>query len=206
MTVRRFSSHYALFPDGTFRKWPVIEITGDGEIVSTSYSPEGFKEQPSLEFHGGILLPAFVDAWFDDGILSNDQRNLNQHLSAGTLVLGCKKQVVANNSDRIYPPFITEKPQTDNFADPSYIISNNNLPLFERLKIAFPGKGLSLEKMLYTATAVGADRLCVDKYFGRLTSGNFSGLIILEHIDLHTFSLNSQTRVRWLIQPKNPLL
>jgi hypothetical protein len=128
MIIRRFASHYALMPDGTFGKWPVIEITNDGQIVSLSVSPEGFKEQPSLEFRGGILVPGFVDAQTTATTQKHtlEVKDLNRHMASGTLILGADAETFSKFGKRTYPPFLTDNKINSTLND-SVIVSFGHL-------------------------------------------------------------------------------
>lgn len=205
MKIRRFSSHYALMPDGTLGKWPVVEITSDGEIVSVSASPDGLKEQPSLEFHGGILIPGFVDASPDCNLLVTDNRSINRHNAAGTLILGCSAEITSKYRERINPPFfVTIKNST---PTKSAILSSRGFSMLDRLKtLSLELEHLLLVDLLLQGTATGADILGMENLFGRLKPKLFAGLLVLEQIDLQNMRLTSQTRARWLLHPKNPLL
>ncbi len=201
---RRFSSHYAFLPDGTLGKWPVVEITNNGEIVSVSVYPDGFKEQPSLEFHGGILIPGLVDACIDCHNLFDDKRNLNRHLVGGTVLIGCHNKLSKETSSRVYPPFVVESPKRESSRSSVLGCENSSVPIFERMKdVSGKDSNLSLEELLFTATVEGAEKLGMANVFGMLKPGLFSGLVVLEQIDLQNQKLLPQSRARWLIQPKN---
>lgn len=207
MKIRRFSSHYALLPDGTLGKWPVVEISGDGEIISVLTSPGGFKEQPSLEFHGGLLMPGFIDLWAKCEQLSLDVRNLNRHVAAGTLVLGCKWPISSAICNRVYPPFIIENSNSVEALNSSLIVSSVGFSIQDRLKnLSIERPDISLNELLLLGSAVGADQLEMSHLFGRLKPGVYAGLLVLEQLDLQNMRLTAQTRARWLVQPKNPLL
>lgn len=204
---RRFSSHYAFLPDGTLGKWPVVEITNNGEIVSISVSPDGFKEQPSLEFHGGILIPGLVDACIDCHNLFDDKRNLNRHLVGGTVLIGCHNKLSKEVSSRLYPPFVVEAPKCESSRPSILCCENSSVPIFERMKdITEKDSNVSLEELLFKATVEGAEKLGMANVIGLLEPGLFSGLVVLEQIDLQNLKLLPQSRARWLIQPKNILL
>lgn len=207
MKIRRFSSHYALMPDGTLGKWPVVEISGDGEIISVLTSPGGFKEQPSLEFHGGLLISGFIDIWAECEQLSLDVRNLNRHVAAGTLVLGCKPPIAPTICNRVYPPFIIESSNNAGALNTSLIVSSVGFSIQDRLKnLSIERPDISLNELLLLGSAVGADLLGVSHFFGRLKPGLYPGLLVLEQLDLQNMRLTTQTRARWLVKPKNPLL
>ncbi len=207
MKIRRFSSHYALMPDGTLGKWPVVEISGDGEIVSVLASPGGFKEQPSLEFHGGLLMPGFIDLWAECKPLSLDVINLNRHVAAGTLVLGCKPPIASTLCNRVYPPFIIEDSNNAGALNTSLIVSSVGFSILDRLKnLSIERPDISLNELLLLVSAVGADQLGMSHLFGRLKPELYPGLLVIEQLDLQNMRLTPQTRARWLVQPKNPLL
>jgi N-acetylglucosamine-6-phosphate deacetylase len=209
MIIRRFASHYALMPDGTFGKWPVIEITNDGQIVSLSVSPEGFKEQPSLEFRGGILVPGFVDAQTTATTQKHtlEVKDLNRHMASGTLILGADAETFSKFGKRTYPPFLTDNKINSTLNDSVIVSSANGITLLDKLKTAtIKNPEITLDKTLFYATANGADLLGVANLFGRFVPGLFSGLMVLEQLDLQNLKLMPQTRVKWLNQPKNPML
>lgn len=204
---RRFSSHFAFLPDGTLGKWPVVEITNNGEIISISVSPDGFKEQPSLEFHRGILIPGLVDACIDCHSLFNDKRNLNRHLAGGTVLIGCHNKLSKEDSSRVYPPFVVEAPKCESSRQSILSCENSSVPIFERMKdISGKDSNLSLHELLFKATVEGAEQLGMTNIFGLLKPGLFAGLVVLEQIDLQNLKLLPQSRARWLVQPKNILL
>lgn len=207
--VKRFASHYALLPNGTIGKWPVVEITNDGKIVSISISPDGFKEQPSLEFRGGILVPGFVDVQTPT---SNQKctleiKDLNRHMAAGTLIFGANTELISKFGKRTYPPFLINNTINSAINDSSFVSSANGFTLLDKLKTAtIENPEISLGKLLFYATASGADILNVANLFGRFVPGLFSGLMVLEQLDLQNLKLTPQARVKWLVQPKNPML
>jgi len=112
MAFRKFAAHYALLPDGSWGKWPVVEMDEQGMLVSVTVNPQGFREQPSLQYYGGVLLPGFVDAWggFSDSM--HDQKALNQHMVKGTLVLGSTLDEMLLKTCTT-PPFLIKQQQPD---------------------------------------------------------------------------------------------
>ncbi len=207
MLLKRFSSHYALMPDGKLGKWPVLEITTNGEIVSLVCTPDGFIERPSLQFYGGILIPAFIDIWdgFNDDL--NDIKIINRHMAAGTIAIGIFDDENSPGSIKISPPYLIKRNIKENKEFDSKPLSNNKVPVLERLKsISFKNTDIPLVDLLNINTAQKADILEVSNIFGRLLPGLFPGLLVLENIDLTGFLITPQTRVRWLMPPKNLII
>ncbi|TRX72025.1 hypothetical protein [Carboxylicivirga sp. M1479] len=58
--MRKVSAHYYLRSDGSFGKRPIISLDCDGRIASVVEKGDDFKEEPSLEYYPGILIPGFV--------------------------------------------------------------------------------------------------------------------------------------------------
>ena len=206
MAFRKFAAHYVLMPDGILGKWPVVEMDDQGMVVSVAVNPGGFQEQPSLQYHSGILLPGFVDAWAGFTYVTQDQRALNRHLAKGTLVLSSVESDLPLPGNSV-PPFLIRETTTSHIHKRQIVSDSSGIPILERLLSSLTqNPEASLAALLYEATALGADHLGLEAFFGRIRPGLFSGLLIMENIDLQRLLPMPQTRVRWLVQPQNPLL
>ena len=195
MKSRKFASHYFLKPDGSLGRWAVVEFSHKGEVISASYNPGGLMEQPSLEFHGGILIPGLIDF---SNATSLDERTLNRHFAAGTFAICCPENL--SSEKRKSPPFFHNSSNEVFSENHSFINNENTPPIFERIKTELSSNNrLSLIDLLYQATAKNAKKAGLSKKIGSFTEGLYPGLLVLENIDLNTFELTSKTRLRWLI-------
>ena len=194
MKSRKFASHYILKPDGTLGRFPVIEFSDKGEVLSVSYNSENLVEQPFLEFHGGILIPGLID--FSENI-TLDERTLNRHFAAGTFAI-CSKENIPSEKGKS-PPYFYNHSKEISFENYSCLNTENTLPLFERIKTELLSNNqLSLLELLHQATTKNAKKAGLSNLIGSLSQGLSPGLLVLENIDLKTFELTSKTRLRWL--------
>ena len=199
MKSRKFASHYFLKPDGMLERFPIIEFSDKGAVLSVSYNSKKLVEQPSLEFYGGILIPGLID--FSDGTVIGE-KTLNRHFAAGTFAI-CRPENVSSEK-RKSPPFFyktSKKIASENY---SYINNENTLPLFERIKMELLSNNrLSLIDLLHQATAKNAEKAGLSNLVGSLAEELYPGLLVLENIDLKTLGLTSKTRLKWLIREHN---
>ena len=61
--MRRIAAHYALMPDGHLLENPLITLDDEGTVTAiATIPPSQLDSSPGVEFHAGILTPAFVNA------------------------------------------------------------------------------------------------------------------------------------------------
>ena len=193
MKNRKFSSHFILKPDGTLGRWPVIEFSDKGEVLSVLYDSENLIEQPSMEFYGGLLLPGFIDVSVG---ITLDEKSLNRHYIAGTFIICDTKNISHQSFKQKHPPYIYSSSSSEHN---DYFDDEHSCPLFERIKKMLSANNqLSLIELLHQATEVNAERVGISHLAGSLTKGLYPGLLVMENIDLTTFEFTQKTRVRWL--------
>jgi hypothetical protein len=206
MNSRNISSHYILLPGGVFGKWPVVRFASDGTILSVETKPNGFKEEPGLEFFGGILIPGLVDiAAVNEDYLPSYQEK-NRHFSGGTLVLG------VNNIDAQVDASVSTFPLNHlciPSSDPPHPFLNrygtiaSQKPILHRLIGSLThSDSKELAKLLYLASEWGANQTSFYGKFGKLEPGFSPGLIVLQNLDLKKMVPASTTSIKWLIVPK----
>jgi hypothetical protein len=196
MKSRSFASHFILLPGGEIGKWPVVTVSPSGVIESVEVHPEGFKERPGLEFHPGVLAPAFVDVCKCNVNSEFDNRLLNRHFAAGSILLG------HSNFDpqRIHPPFFAD----NSFADSSIheTLGRDNerfkTPIFERLKL---NNEDHIGFLLYIASEWGAKQTIYKDKLGQLKTGYMPGLLIVKSLNLSELKITASSYIKWLIVP-----
>lgn len=195
-----FTAHYLLMKDGSLGAWPVVEVSDLGEVLSVELHPEGLKERPGLQLHGGLLMAGLVDAGPMDASLVFTQRVLNRHFSAGTLYLG------ADSSDAsLYPPPYLIERLTQQACPHSFLvreISNYQIPLLERIRqLCSRVPSLNwLELLCEGAVWTAAQRDDLTNK-GFVEPGNKSGLMVIKNLDLKKMVLTDSMAIKWLSVP-----
>ncbi|SFE80123.1 hypothetical protein [Thermophagus xiamenensis] len=204
MKHHKFAAHYMLSPQGDFIKWPVITIRNDGLIIDINHHKQTFIEQHGVKFYSGILLPPFMDIWWDysSETLPIDDKSLTTHFNNGTILLGLSnRQIVSQNHShhrpRLYPHrFPYNRPEI--FPDMGI---KNSLPILEKIKIIIGRqKNLKLHQILSAVTSESAIKVG-QPCLGRLETGCSPGIILIENADLINLKLNPHSSVKWLIFP-----
>jgi hypothetical protein len=198
---RFFTSHYLLQRDGTLGPWPVVEMSDDGRVLSLEIHPEGLKERPGLQLHGGLLMAGLVDAGYNRSALAYTQRELNRHFSCGTLYLGGTQK----DTDRIYtPPFLIES--LDKMDDAYPFLQRDKadyqIPLLERIRIytrCMPG--LNWLDLVAGGAKWSAGQRDDLKDKGFVEPGNQCGLMVIKNLDLRKMVMTDDMRVQWLSIP-----
>lgn len=198
---RLFTAHFLLLKDGTLGPWPVVEMSDSGEVLSVELHPEGLKERPGLQLHGGLLMAGLVDVGYIDPSLAYTQRVLNRHFASGTLYLGTENAGL----DYYPPPFLLES--LDQTLCPPPILSrtadNYHLPLLERVRqqcrLDVTLNWLELISAGAAWTAAQRDDL-TDK--GRIEPGQKSGLMVIKNLDLKKMAMTDNMVVKWLVVPE----
>lgn len=199
MRSRMFASHFILLPGGNVGKWPIIQLSPQGAIEKVEVHPEGLRERPGLELHGGLLIPGLLDICLANQQIIPEPRYLNMHYAWGTALLGTNNY---QTSER--PPALIKT--NDSIAAPHKVLdrcgNNHEMPILERIK-----KHLSLTaadnliELLYLATEWSASSIHMSHQIGLLDEGRTPGVIVIQNLDLTTFSFTPQTRIKWLISP-----
>ncbi|GAO27955.1 hypothetical protein JCM15548_3 [Geofilum rubicundum JCM 15548] len=197
---RLFTAHYLLQKDGTLGPWPVVEMSDDGRVLSVELHPEGLKERPGMQLHGGLLMAGLVDVGFMDPSLVYSQRVLNRHFALGTLYLGH-----ISTDPLLYPPPFFVKPL-------EYVVDawpflprdkdNYQTPLLERIRTycrSVPG-GNWLEIIAQVAEWTAHQRADL-KDKGFVEPGNQCGLMVIKNLDLNTMIMSEDLQVKWLSVP-----
>jgi hypothetical protein len=201
MTCDKFGAHYMLSPGGKLLKWPVITIGKDGMILKTEWHEDHFKEQHGVQFCSGILLPAFVDIWWEYPATSTPktQGNIHFHFRNGTILIGFPGALENPISKSMQTPMIVpcrlkyHRPQI--FPD---LGNDNRLSQFEKIKkILLHYKNISLNEILSAATNEAAQAVKHPE-LGRLEPGCAPGLLLLQNADLINLTITAQSTIKWL--------
>ena len=198
---RFFTAHFLLLKDGSLGPWPVVEMSDNGEVLSVELHPEGLKERPGLQLHGGLLMAGLVDVGPLDPSLAYSQRVLNRHYASGTLYLGAE----SGGSGLYPPPFLLKSvdPITCPFPFLSRNRDNYQTPLLERIRqYCLLNPSLNWLKVIsgiaqWTAAQRGD---LTDK--GSIEPGHKSGLMVIKHLDLRHRTMTDQMVLKWLVVPE----
>lgn len=195
-----FTAHYLLLKDGTLGRWPVVEMSAHGEVLSVELHPEGLTERPGLQLHGGLLMAGLVDAGPIDAALEYSQSLLNQHFSSGTLFLGTD-----NSDSALYPPPFLIK-SLEQVACPHSFLHRNadnfQTPLLERIRQLCSREPTHnwLTLIAESAAWTSAQREdLADK--GSVEPGQKSGLMVVKNLDLTKMTMTDAMHVKWLSRP-----
>lgn len=195
-----------LSPEGELLKWPVITIRRDGVILKTEWHKDRFKEQHGVRFYSGILLPAFVDIWWEYPSAQPREtlKNIHFHFRNGTILLGIPGATATPFSkSREYPIIISKRlkyPRPQIFPD---LGNDNRLSQFEKIKkVLLHNKNISLCEILSAATDEAA-RTARRPELGRLEPGCSPGLLLLQNADLVHLKIASHSTIKWLNVPEN---
>lgn len=195
-----FTAHYLLLKDGTLGPWPVVEMSDKGEVLSVELHPEGLKERPGLQLHGGLLMAGLVDVGPVEAAFEYTQRVLNRHYSSGTLYLGAEGADTA-----FYPPPFLLKSLEATDCPFSFLIRNAEnfqTPLLERiLQLCRQEPSLNwLELMSAGAAWMAAQRADL-KDKGSIEPGHKSGLMVIKNLDLRRMAMTDHMVLKWLVVP-----
>jgi hypothetical protein len=197
---RLFTAQYLLLKNGALGKWPVVEMSDEGVVLSVELHPEGLKERPGLQLHGGLLMAGLVDAGPFDSSLHYTQRLLNRHFSSGTLYLGTDSTDLTLYS----PPILVKRPELTTCPLPFLHRNAKNFqaPLMERIRqyCSLDSKQNWLELIGASVAWIAAqdDNL---KNVGSVEPGQKSGLMVLQNLDLNKMEMTESMRIKWLSVP-----
>jgi len=165
--MRKVSAHYYLRPDGTFGKRPIISMDDDGRIIHIREMGDDFKEEPSLEYFPGILVPGFVAT-----INENNHSEIKklQALSIANGVLRLKR-------------------------DQQGLSSEEYIKAWSSIVISSIEAEDSLVNSLRKYTVIAA-QLVNEPEWGVIRDGAKPGLLILKNCDLRNFTLTATSTFR----------
>ena len=170
--MRKISSHYYLRPDGEFGKRPIIQLDDEGRIISVFEAGDNFKEETSLEYYPGIIIPGFIASIRDEN--SGDVRKV-------------KARAKANGVLRL-------KENTNVLSSDDYICAWHSL-----LKYDKTGNVLFSLKNYLSEHTVKAAQILGEREWGVICEGARPGILVLQNIDLRSFTLRPNSSFR-LIQ------
>ncbi|MCT4647049.1 MAG: hypothetical protein N4A74_18825 [Carboxylicivirga sp.] len=166
--MRKLTSHFYLRKDGTFGKRPIVHLADDGTVTDLRESGSDFKEEPSLEYYPGILVPGFVASVSSDSINS------------------VKGKCLVNGVLRIQP----NKP---NLESDVFFEAWKNIQEQAQLVRGEDSLGSLLHKYTYeAANLINAER------WGRIDIGSNPGILVIQNLDLRRFTFTPGTRFKIL--------
>ncbi len=197
-----YTAHYLLLKDGTLGPWPIVEMSDEGEVLSVELHPEGLKERPGLQLHGGLLMAGLVDVGPMDASLNYTQRVLNRHYSSGTLYLGAKSA----DTPFYPPPFLLKSLETT--ASPLPFLRRNaqnyQTPLLDRIRqYCKQMPSLNWLELISEAAAWAAAQRADLKDKGSIEPGCKSGLLVIKNLDLNKMVITNNMVLKWLVVPSN---
>jgi hypothetical protein len=171
--MRKIGAHFYLRPDGTLGKHPVIELGDDGTILKVRELGEHFKEEPSLEFFSGLLVPGLVEDW---STLNMSQADFEVNL----------RRAKASGSIRILPPssFGNEK--------------SSYQPVWQKLLNHPETENILQELKQYTFDA--SKGIGKENDWGVLKEGATPGIVLIQGVNWDTLTVKDNARIRIIVQ------
>ena len=166
--MRKVSSHYYLKSDGTFGKYPVVELDENGLILNVREKGEVFSEEPGLEYFPGILVAGFVASYQKD---------------AQTEISLVKRLAKLNGVLRL--------DENDKLALEGYQQAWSNIKNLMQEQQGMAPLGHYLLNHSYKAA-----QLLGKTEWGVIREGANPGLLVLQNIDLRNFSLTDKSSFR----------
>ncbi len=167
--MRKVSAHYYLKSDGTFGKAPIVELDGDGRIVSVREMGDDFREEPGLEYFPGILSPGFVASY----------TQVDEHSFSSV-----KRMGMVNGVLRI-------QEGEDKLAFEDYLKAWSSIKRIMKEQKGIAPLGHYLLKHTYKAA-----QLLGNSEWGLIGEGALPGLLVLQNIDLRSFCLTEKSSFR----------
>lgn len=182
--MRKLSSHYCLSASGEWSKRPIIQINAGGLITGFKAMGDEFKEEPSLEYFPGVIIPSFI------GVLNADEEDAQAHIKR-MVIDGCRRFLVSGDKNISFPSFTIQKTN----SRPS---DDVNLNPWEEVKSDVLN-GLKLSKAISKQTIDIAKTFGVNPDWGVINEGSSPGLILIQGLDLRDFSFTAKTKIKVLV-------
>ena len=195
--MRKLSAHFCLLPDGSVGKWPVISMNGEGVITGVRVNNDQFREEPGLEYYGGVLVPGFIEDMRDvsfDGIKEeNIMKLMNRFYSDGSLKFICR-----SDQKHFSPGFKGEV-----FYDGAHICSEmqpfSGISFWERAKSEAKSKcGGDILKAIYSIQENIVGSLPDELRWGRIEEGSSPGILLIKGLNLTDMSLTEKSSIKIL--------
>lgn len=179
--MRKITSHYCLSPNGSWIKRPIIELDNDGKIISLRETGDHFAEEPGLEYFPGIIIPSFVL------ILKNrldDRAFINQCIVKGTRRVITYKEI--------------SLPKSIKYIIKEVVEENDEGNPWEQILKAQMNK-TDLATAINEQSTLKARQFGLGDHWGAIKEGSYPGLLLLQGVDLKTFSLSGNTKMKVLV-------
>jgi len=193
--MRKVSAHYCLLPDGSVGKWPVIVLDDNGSIVEVRVNAAQFREEPGLEYFGGVIVPGFIEDMRTvsfSGITEETlMRTLNRFQSQGSIrFLFGREQNTFLSVSKSKSFFDTEYEKKDGsmFA---------GISTWDRVKEKTAG-GDDVINAIFAEQSVILDKLPEQLKWGRIETGFNPGLVLIKGLDLDGMRLTANTKIKIL--------
>ncbi len=182
--MRKLTSHFCITPHGLWAKRPVIKINNEGKIVEYREMGDSFKEEVSLEYFPGIIIPSFI------GVIDSKFKGTNGDIRQ-MVVDGCRRYILESELSFKLPAFVSHKTvcQSTDFS---------NVNPWDQVKEDV-NKGMGLAEAIMEQTLQKAKEFKVYPEWGSVQEGSSPGLLLLQGIDMRTFSLTAQTKIKVLV-------
>lgn len=59
----KFSAHFVIPADGSVLPKGIVDVASDGTILQLIATKDELREQAAMEFHSGLICPAFIQLW-----------------------------------------------------------------------------------------------------------------------------------------------
>ncbi|TAJ14891.1 hypothetical protein DMA11_03980 [Marinilabiliaceae bacterium JC017] len=195
--MRKIAAHYFLKPDGSWGSKPVISLNEHGVITEVREMGVAFKEEPGLEFYGGIIIPGFVE---DLSILQSSvledvietSRFFNRLFIKGTtrvILPDCPAARVY--ADREKPEVCFRKGTMNQVQWPSQLAWDKLLGLIGN------ADSKTFLRILHENTCAIGQRIQQEK-IGVIEPGARPGLLLLRGVDLESFTPTRNMSIKFL--------
>ena len=179
MKLRRLSAHYIFSRNCGFLKFGILEVHENGSICSLTDTFGKLEETSRLEFYNGILVPGFMVAGIENGLLAMPE-------------LGITEAEINKISVRIRTLFKADQPVLNSNEDLHEIL--NILYLIQELK-----PELGLEKLLAIFTSKSSEIHGISDFYGTFEAGKTPGVYLLTGVNLPALRLTEETSAKRII-------
>ena len=196
--MRKISCHYCLLPDGSVGKRPVIAIDDNGYITEIRISGDSFREEPGLEYFGGVLLPGFVEdlrnIFFKEDNPPDMSRMLNRFYANGSLRYICDRKAVRFPAGFRGVVFYDETKGRHEAARPFPVVS-----AWENIKEQCLQNNTGIVQPVHEYFTSIKQHLPEKLKWGALEVGANPGLILIKGLDFKDLKIKEKITLKILI-------
>ena len=192
--MRKLSAHFCLLPDGTLGKWPVISIDSEGRIKSVRVNDEYFREEPGLEYYGGVLVPGFIEDFRDVSFANaGDIKLLNRFYSQGSIKFLCRQD------QNFFPQGFGGEVFRDETFEQQKLQECSRKSFWEKAKgDALAGYEGNIIKSIFNLQEKIIKSLPEELKWGRIKEGFSPGLLLIKGLNLDDMSVTEKSTIKIL--------